>query len=143
MEMASIPARFEEETIIGNSETHDNKPSGEKNSAVGANGNSGENFGQIKKEFSSQVWTKIAQSKFYPRLARKRGFEGEPVVAFTLGNTGDLLEASINSPSPYKMLDKAALDAVKSASPYPPIPEVLKMKTIRFKLPISFILEAP
>ena len=141
--MASIPSRFSEEPIIGKNETHDNKPSGQNYPTGGNNGNWADQIGKIKKEFSSQVWTKIAESKYYPRLARKRGFEGEPVVAFTLGNTGKLLEVSIKNSSHYKLLDQAALDAVKSASPYPPIPEVLKMKTIRFKLPISFILEAP
>jgi len=143
MQMASIPAGFSEETISGNSQTHGNKPSGKNNSAGGTNGNSADQMGKIKKAFSSQVWTKIAQSKYYPRLARKRGFEGEPVVAFTLGGTGNLLEVSIKNPSQYKLLDEAALEAVKSASPYPPIPELLQMKTIRFKLPISFTLEEP
>jgi len=96
---------------------------------------------KIKTRFSSQVWNRIAQSKYYPRIARKRGFEGQPVVAFTLGNEGDLLELSIVNPSPFKILDEAALDAVKSASPYPPIPKLLKTDSMRFNLPISFMLE--
>jgi len=128
LQMAAIPSGFIEETGKGND---------------GANENMGDQLGKIRRAFSSEVRTKIAQTKYYPRTARRRGFEGEPVVAFTLGNTGDLLEISINNPSHHKLLDEAALDAVRSASPYPPIPELLQVKTLRFKLPISFILEEP
>lgn len=96
---------------------------------------------QIKSGFSAKIRNRIAQVKYYPRIARKRGFEGQPVVAFTLGNEGELLELSIENPSPFKLLDEAALDAVKSASPYPPIPELLKTNSMKFNLPISFMLE--
>lgn len=96
---------------------------------------------QIKSGFSAKIRSRIAQVKYYPRIARNRGFEGQPVVAFTLGNGGELLELSIVNPSPFKLLDEAALDAVKSASPYPPIPELLKIKSMKFNLPISFMLE--
>lgn len=96
---------------------------------------------QIKNGFSAKIRNRIAQVKYYPRIARSRGFEGQPVVAFTLGNGGELLELSIVNPSPFKLLDEAALDAVKSASPYPPIPELLKINSMKFNLPISFMLE--
>ena len=141
MQMALIPTGFFEETINENRESNDNPPADRNNSAGESEGISADQMGKIKKAFSLQVRTKIAQSKYFPRIARKRGFEGEPVVAFTLADTGDLLKVSLNKPSPYKLLDEAALDAVKSAGPYPPIPGLLKIKTISFKLPISFILE--
>lgn len=143
LQMAAIPSGFVEETVNGKINTDNTQPS-EQNISVGeSNEISADQMGIIKKAFTSQVRTKIAQSKYYPRIARKRGFEGNPVVAFTLGNTGDLMEVSIKNSSSHKLLDEAALEAVKSASPYPPIPEPLKLKTIRFKLPISFILEEP
>lgn len=143
MQMASIPAEFNEIFLNGDDRANDNtiarafKPSDEKEKIYA------EHLGRIKLAFSSQVRTKIAQTKYYPPTARRRGFEGEPVVTFILGNTGDLLEVSIENPSRHKLLNEAALDAVKSASPYPPIPELLKVKTLRFNLPISFILEGP
>lgn len=127
-QMASIPSGFIEEAINGTDE---------------ANEISADQMGEIKMAFSSQVRTKIEKTKYYPRTARRRGFEGRPVVAFTLGNRGDLLEISIKSPSQHKLLNEAALDAVRSARPYPPIPLQLKVKTLRFNLPLSFILEEP
>ena len=141
--MASIPFDFTEETFKSNDKIKDNALARNSFSADENNEISSALLGKIKRAFSSKVRTRIAQTKYYPRTARRRGFEGEPVVAFTLGNTGDLLEISIKNPSQHKLLDEAALDAVRSASPYPPIPELLRVKTLRFKLPISFILEEP
>lgn len=140
-QMVSIPYGFIEEAVDGSGKTNVASLSKKNNSTGGTNDISPEQMGKIKKTFLTQVRSKIAQTKYYPRTARRRGLEGEPVVVFTLGNNGNLIAVSINNPSRYKLLDKAALDAVISASPYPPIPEPLKMKTIRFKLPISFILE--
>jgi protein TonB len=143
MQMASVPVEFFQETQNPIGKTKDNALARNSFSMDENNKTSSDQLGRIKQAFSTKVRTRIAQTKYYPRSARRRGFEGEPVVAFTLGNTGDLLELSINNPSQHKLLDEAALDAVKSASPYPPIPELLKVKTLRFKLPISFILEEP
>ncbi len=101
------------------------------------------NVDTIRKGFLKVVWSKIFEEKYYPQSARDRGYEGMPVVAFTLGKNGDLKDYSIVKSSTHKLLDRAALDAVKSASPFPPIPGPLKQDSIRFNLPISFILEEP
>jgi TonB family protein len=143
MQMSSIPAGFNEIFSNGEDRANDNTISKTLNSSGEKENVNAVHLGRIKLAFSSQVRTKIAQTKYYPPTARRRGYEGEPVVTFILGNTGDLLEVSIENPSRHKLLNEAALDAVKSASPYPPIPELLKVKTLRFNLPISFILEGP
>ena len=95
----------------------------------------------IRKGFSSSVWGKIAQAKYYPSLARKRGWEGKPIVEFKLGRNGDLISSAITITSPHKILNDAALDAIKNAAPYPEIPKILKMNSIRFRLPIYFIID--
>jgi TonB family protein len=143
IQMSSVPVDFTQESSNSNENTEDTALARNSFPANENNETSSVLLGEIKRTFSSKVRTRIAQTKYYPRTARRRGFEGKPVVAFTLGNRGDLLELSINNPSQHKLLDEAALEAVKSASPYPPIPELLKVKTLRFKLPISFILEEP
>ncbi len=109
----------------------------------GAANSSGDDLKALRKGYSSQIWRRIADAKFYPRTARKREMEGKPVVEFELRNDGQLMNYFIVSSSSNKILDKAAIDAVKNASPYPRIPKPLKLKSIRFKLPISFILNRP
>jgi TonB family protein len=102
-----------------------------------------EDLESIRKGFTSGVWGRIAKVRYYPNRARKHGWEGKPVIEFILARNGDLLSSSITLASPHRILDDAALDAIKSAVPYPKIPEALKLDSIRFKLPISFILEEP
>lgn len=104
---------------------------------------SGHDLNALRKGYSSQVWAKVANAKFYPRIARKRGMEGKPVVEFELRSDGQLMNYYIALSSSSEILDKAAMDAVKNGSPYPGIPKPLNLQSIRFKLPISFILSEP
>ncbi len=107
---------------------------------LGVTNSNGDDLKALRKGYSSQVWRRIANAKFYPRAARKREMEGKPVVEFELRSDGHLMSYLIVRSSSNKILDKAAIDAVKNASPYPNIPKSLKLKSIRFKLPISFKL---
>lgn len=105
----------------------------------------GNNFdlGEIRRGFSTRIWGRIAQGKFYPKAALRHGDEGEPVVGFTIGEDGKLLQLSLEKSSLIESLDEAALNTVKNASPYPRIPKPLNLKSIKFTLPISFTLEEP
>jgi len=109
---------------------------------LGAQGE-GYDLGAIRRGFHSKVWNRIANARHYPLAARKRGYEGNPVVGFTLEPDGSLKDIVLVESSHHELLDEAALDAVKMGSPYPPIPDPLGLKSIRFQLPISFILEKP
>lgn len=91
--------------------------------------------------FTGNVRQRIANARVYPQIARRRGMEGQPVIAFTLNKNGQLMELRLDRTSGYQLLDRAALEAVKHAAPYPEIPAPLKLNTFQFKLPISFILK--
>jgi TonB family protein len=141
VQVASIPSDFvdddmEEDSLQVSASSKSSPPGGETDS-------SGEDLDSIRKGFSSSVWGRIAKAKYYPPLARKRGWEGKPIIEFRLARNGELLSSSIALSSPYKILNEAALGAVKNAVPYPKFPEALKLDSIRFKLPISFILAEP
>jgi TonB family protein len=142
MQIAAIPKGFvndlpSEKNLV---KLSSKKIPGIKN---GVKNSDGDDLRALKKGYSSQVWRRIADAKFYPRTARKREMEGKPVVEFELRSDGQLMNYFIVRSSSNKILDKAAIDAVKNASPYPGIPKPLKLKSIRFKLPISFILSEP
>lgn len=102
-----------------------------------------EDIGLLRSGFSKEIWTRIASAKRYPKIARNRGYEGSPVVGFILGNDGRLQDIHIIEPSRHAILDREAMEAVRRAAPYPPIPSELKMDSISFRLPVSFILEEP
>ncbi len=91
--------------------------------------------------FTGKVRQRIANAKYYPRIARRRGMEGQPIIAFTLDKTGRLMKVDLAQTSGYQLLDQAAVRAVHQAEPYPEIPDELKTDTLHFKLPISFVLK--
>ena len=97
-------------------------------------------IGRLRKGFVNQVRSNISQAKYYPRMARKRGFEGKPIVAFSLGDKGELINLLLDQPSDHKVLNDAALETIRRGAPYPPIPVQLKEKLINFKLPVSYML---
>ena len=66
--------------------------------------------------FAQDVRSRIERKKIYPDTARDLGMAGEVEVLYELDRSGNLLRAEIVSSSGYKLLDQAAIRAVKSAS---------------------------
>ncbi len=72
--------------------------------------------------FAQDVRSRIERKKIYPDTARDLGMSGEVEVLYELDRSGNLMRAEIVSSSGYKLLDQAALRAVKSAT-YKSFPE--------------------
>ncbi|MFA6971118.1 MAG: TonB family protein [Gallionella sp.] len=66
--------------------------------------------------FAQDVRSRIERKKIYPDTARDLGMSGEVEVLYELDRAGTLLRAEIVTSSGFKLLDQAALRAVKSAS---------------------------
>ena len=58
----------------------------------------------------------------YPATARKMGWEGKVVVAFHLLSDGSVRDVRVVQGSGHTALDRGAIDAVRSASPFPRSP---------------------
>jgi len=82
-------------------------------------------------DYLSIVRAKIEEHKKYPESARRKEIEGKTTVSFTIDSNGYVSDLKVVKSSKYKDLDKAAIDAIKSASPFPKPPKKL------FKGPIS------
>lgn len=78
--------------------------------------------GEAEGVFAQDVRSRIERKKIYPDTARDLGMSGEVEVTYELDRNGKLLSAEISSSSGFKLLDQAALRAVKSAS-YQSFPE--------------------
>ncbi len=99
------------------------------------------NIGELRRGFHKKIWQKVANAKYYPRIARARGFEGAPIVSFTLDKDGSLTSIKLIKDSKYEILNNAALETIRRGTPYPPIPKPLEKLSISFNLPISYMLE--
>ncbi|MEW6220705.1 MAG: TonB family protein, partial [Thermodesulfobacteriota bacterium] len=83
---------------------------------------------------------RIEQAKKYPRLARENQIEGEATVSFRLQPDGALAQAELLASSGNRWLDRAALEAVRAAAPYPGFPGRREELPDSFRITVAFVL---
>ena len=59
----------------------------------------------------------------YPEEAQRQGLSGRLILTVTVGRTGDVQGVLINKSSGKKLLDQAAVEAVRLSSPFAPLPQ--------------------
>jgi TonB family protein len=88
-------------------------------------------------DYEKNVRNQILMHATYPRLAKMREQEGSVTYQLTLDPAGGVKDVSVETSSGNPSLDDAALDAVKSAAPFPAPPggaPVTLHGTVAFKL---------
>jgi TonB family protein len=78
------------------------------------------------REYMQRVRQRIYAKWDYPREARDRELTGRLVIEFHIGKDGQLLGLELVSSSGEPVLDSSALNAVKMAERYPPLPEAMQ-----------------
>ena len=79
-------------------------------------------FARIKRQIE-RVWD-------YPYEAQRKGITGQLTLRFQISRDGNLMNVKLINSSGYEVLDKAALQAVKSAAPYYPFPVTIDRETL-------------
>ena len=82
----------------------------------------------------------IERQKKYPLAAKNRQFQGKVVVEFVLTLSGDVDSIKVVEACRFNMLNRAAIKAVESASPYPEPPPGLFTGDHSLRIPIVFEL---
>jgi len=77
--------------------------------------------------YMSKLRAKIENIWIYPPEARERGIYGDLKIRFTIRKDGTLGEVELVRTSGYKMLDEAAMKALKEGEPYWPLPDAWGM----------------
>lgn len=90
----------------------------------------------LKAGWGASIRARIERRKRYPRAAGRA--EGVVKVNLTVTRDGRLAALSLAGSSGNAALDKAALDAVKSAGRFPAAPKELTDGTYSFSLPMNF-----
>jgi periplasmic protein TonB len=83
---------------------------------------------------------KINPKLTYPRIAKKRGYQGKVVLSVVVSKTGTAQKVSISKSSGHKMLDKAASKAVSQWQFYPGTRDG-KFVEMSVEVPIRFDLK--
>jgi periplasmic protein TonB len=80
----------------------------------------------------------LERYKQYPEAAKQAKQEGELVVSFTILRDGTVRDARIEHSSGFPLLDQAALDMLRNASPVPPLPPTFRGNSAAIDLPVDF-----
>lgn len=91
-------------------------------------------------QYYMEIRSKVANQQVYPRIARMQGLSGRVLVIFELAKNGNIVEAKVQSSSGYEILDRSAVEAVKSAQPFPVFPEFFNRESVRVEIPLVYDL---
>lgn len=73
-------------------------------------------------------------------MARRRGLEGQAIVAFQIDRQGAVGTVRVVKTSGHHLLDHAALVTLQRASPLPEPPETFSSQDLAFRLPVQYSL---
>ena len=91
-----------------------------------------------KKDYFEMVILKIESVKEYPDQARAMLKEGRITVGFTITMAGTVKDIKIIDPCRHEILNNAALNAVKKASPFPKPPKRFFSGAVLFEVIVVF-----
>jgi protein TonB len=81
----------------------------------------------------------MARYKIYPEIARERGWEGRPVVRFSIGANGTA-RVQLKASSGREVLDRAALEMAEQAQRLVPVPPALHGSEFTVEVPVVYEL---
>ena len=92
---------------------------------------------QAQQDYLWNIIRKLSQYHFYgnPRDESERGLV---VARLTVARDGRLIDAVVAKSSGFPGLDRAVLDTVRRASPFPPLPADLAADSYTFIVPINY-----
>ncbi len=76
------------------------------------------------RQYMTNTLNSVFRKVTYPRRALERGLQGEVELLARVNADGQLLEVDTGASSGYTVLDRAAVDAVKKAAPFPALGRV-------------------
>ncbi len=91
-------------------------------------------------DFSRQLAMHIAKYKKFPRIAQRRGWQGEVILQVKLTGQGQLIAKKIRQSSGFRVLDEEGLNMIDRAIPFPAPPSILSGRTFTILVPIKFTL---
>jgi protein TonB len=108
----------------------------------GLSGRAGSGGNAIMTGYLARVRKMIKDKRRYPLVSRRALQEGTAKVRFCILKAGALDgKPELLASSGYSALDRAALDCVQDASPFPPIPSELRTQDLELNLSIIFQLK--
>ncbi|MEP3047991.1 MAG: TonB family protein [Roseibium sp.] len=97
-----------------------------------------DNGTKARSNYKGKVVAKLRRAKRYPKKARRGNLSGTARVSFTIAKNGSVSGVRISRSSGHAILDTAALDMVRRASPMPKFPSDMKRSKMILHVPVQF-----
>jgi TonB family protein len=81
-------------------------------------------------DYFNKIREKIKANWIYPREAGDRGIQGELLLEFHIAKDGRVEYLELRSSSGAEILDRFAMNAVRLAQPFPPVPDEIARKVL-------------
>jgi periplasmic protein TonB len=78
--------------------------------------------GRQRNDYLSRVFRQLERYRVYPAAARDNNLGGRVVTRVTINRNGGLIDALIDTSSGVPVIDRAELEAIRKAAPFPPVP---------------------
>ncbi|MBD8875699.1 TonB family protein [Labrenzia polysiphoniae] len=88
--------------------------------------------------YPGKVARKLRRSLRYPSAAKRKRLSGNVHVSFSVDSSGRASGIRVSRSSGSPILDKAAIETVRRASPFPKIPPEAQRKRWAFTVPLAF-----
>ncbi len=82
----------------------------------------------------------LEKHKHYPRRAKRLRIEGEGRLRIRIDRNGNTLLVELEERTGNRLLDKAVLEMVQRANPFPPFPDDTRGQEMEFVVPVTFAL---
>jgi len=93
---------------------------------------------RIRERYIQKLQKIITTHKYYPKRARRRHIEGRVEVGFVVLADGEIDDIRLADSSGEGVLDKAALDALRRAGRFDPLPKELGLSSWTFVVPLDY-----
>lgn len=90
------------------------------------------------KGYTAELSQEIAAHKRYPKAAKRQNQQGRVEVRVVIQKSGKVSHLSISKSSGHKLLDQAALKAVKKAEPFGALPASMQKSQLAIIVPFEF-----
>lgn len=94
---------------------------------------------RVRYEQALAAW--LDRHKYYPATLRRRRLEGEGVLRVELDREGKVVALESFAPLPDALLERVAMDWVRRADPFPPVPQEIAGASYRVRFPVRFRLD--
>jgi protein TonB len=92
-------------------------------------------------DYFAEIKRRVEAHWVYPEDARRKGQSGQGLVAFVVRKNGSLREVEIVRSSGVDVLDRYLVNAIRFASPLPPIPDRISQDTLPIVVSFTYVLD--